>query len=55
MVPEKSPLKVPGEFKASKLSQFGHFLFYCPFKKVYFSSVDHEMGVRLQEVSAYPR
>ena len=41
-------------FFDSKLSQLGHFLFYCPFKGGYFSSVDLEMGVhvRLQEVSA---
>ena len=40
---------------SSKLSQLGHFLFHCPFKRGYFSSVDLEMGVRvrLREVSAY--
>ena len=44
------------DFKASKLSQLsGHFLFYCPFKGDYFSTVDLEMSVlvHLREVSAY--
>ena len=42
------------DLKASKLSQLGHFLFYCPFKGGYFSSVDLEVGVRvcLREVAA---
>ena len=50
-------LKVPGELKASKLSQLGHFLFHCPFKGGYFSPLDLEMSVRvrIQEVSAYGR
>ena len=45
------------DFKARKLSQLGHFLFYCPFKGGYLSNVDLEMGVRvlLREVSAYGR
>ena len=45
------------DLKASKLSQLGHFLFHCPFKGGYFSSVNLEMvvRVRLREVSAYGR
>ena len=45
------------DVKASKLSQLGYFLFYCPFKGGYFSSLDLEMGVRvcLQGVFAYGR
>ena len=41
------------DFKACKLSQLRHFLFYCPFKGGYFRPVDLEMGVQvgLQEVS----
>ena len=36
------------DLKASKLTQLGHFLFYCPFKGGYFSSVDLEMVVRVR-------
>ena len=36
------------DFKASNLSHFGHFLFYCPFKGRYFSSVDLKMGVHIR-------
>ena len=46
------------EFKVTKLSQLGRFLFYCsPFKERYFSSVDLEMGVhvRVREMSTYRR
>ena len=52
-----SCLKLLVDFKASKLSQLGHFLFYFPFKGGYFRTVDLEMGVhvRLQEMSAYGR
>ena len=40
-----------------KLSQLGHFLFYCPLNGGYFSTVDIEMVVRvlLVEVGAYRR
>ena len=43
------------DFKASKLSQLGDFVFCCPLKGSYFSSVDLGMAVRirLREVSAY--
>ena len=48
IVSKKSRLKVP---------QLGHFLVYCPFMGIYFSSVDIEMGVHvsLREVCAYGR
>ena len=42
-------------FKASKLSQLGHFLFYCPFKGGYFSTVDLEMGVFVRYERGSPR
>ena len=46
------------DFKARKLSQLGYFLFQCPFKGGYFSSVVLEMGVSVRlrgEVPAYGR
>ena len=45
------------DLRASHLSQLSHFLFHCPFKGGYYSSVDLEMGVhiRLQEVSTHER
>ena len=45
------------DFKASRLSQIGHFVFYCPFKGGYFSSVDLEMDVRdrLRELGVHLR
>ena len=50
-------MNVMGEFKVSRLSQVGYFLFYCPFVGGYFSTVDLEIGVgvRLREVAAYGR
>ena len=36
IVPKKSHLKFLVDLKASKLSQIGHFLFYCPFRACFF-------------------
>ena len=49
------PLRPRLEKASGTVPQLGHFLFHCPFKGGYFSSVDLEIGVcaRLREVSAY--
>ena len=39
------------DVKTSKLSQLGHFLYYCPFKGGHSSFVNREIGVYLREVT----